>query len=46
MLSYQDGPNSNRYGSDYKVAKSDVNKATKLMIRLNEGGGWVARISP
>jgi alpha-glucosidase len=46
MLSYQDGPNSNRYGNDYKIAKSEVNKTTKLMIRLNEGGGWVARIGP
>lgn len=46
MESYQDGANANRYGSDYRRVKSDVNKTTKLTIRLAEGGGWAARITP
>ena len=43
---YQDGVNANRYGSDYKLVKSQVNKTTRLKIRLAEGGGWAARIYP
>jgi len=44
MESYQDGVNANRYGSDYKKVKSQVNRTTKLKIRLAEGGGWAAVI--
>ncbi len=43
---YQDGVNANRYGSDYKLVKSQVNKTTRLKIKLAEGGGWAARIYP
>ena len=43
---YQDGVNANRWGSDYKRVKMDVDRATKLQIRLAEGGGWAARITP
>ena len=43
---YQDGVNANRYGGDYKLVKSHVNKATRLKIKLPEGGGWAARIDP
>ena len=42
---YQDGVNANRYGGDYKRVRTEVNKATRLKIRLAEGGGWAARIS-
>jgi hypothetical protein len=33
-------------GSDYKMVKSQVNRGTKLKIKLAPGGGWAARISP
>lgn len=46
MLAYQDGPNAERMGHDYKATTSDVNKTTKLKIALAAGGGWAARISP
>ena len=46
MLAYQDGPNAERMGHDYKAGMSDVDKSTKLKITLASGGGWAARISP
>ncbi len=46
MVSYEDGVNADRYGSDYKKDKREIGKSTKLKIRLEEGGGWAARITP
>ena len=46
MESFEDGANANRYGSDYRRVKGQVSKTTKLKIRLVEGGGWAARITP
>jgi alpha-glucosidase len=46
MTSYQDGVNADRYGSDYKMEKRKINRATKLKIKLAPGGGWAARIVP
>jgi len=46
MEAFQDGVNADRYGSDYKMVKSQVNKTTKLAIHLAPGGGWAARIHP
>jgi len=46
MEAYQDGANADRYGSDYKLVKSQVSKTTKLKIQLAPGGGWAARIHP
>jgi alpha-glucosidase len=43
---YQDGVNADRWGSDYKRVKMPVDRTTKLQIRLAEGGGWAARITP
>ena len=43
---YQDGMNADRYGSDYRQAKSKVTKTTKLKLTLAPGGGWAARIHP
>jgi alpha-glucosidase len=43
--SYQDGLNADRFGSDYKKVKSRVTRATRLKIRLAEGGGWAASLS-
>ena len=44
MDSYEDGPNADRRGNDYKKRKSDVNKNTRLKINMAGGGGWAARI--
>ena len=46
MEAYQDGMNADRYGSDYRQAKSKVTKTTKLKLTLAPGGGWAARIHP
>jgi alpha-glucosidase len=46
LEAYQDGVNANRFGSDYKKVTSQVNRTTKLKIKLAEGGGWAARIHP
>lgn len=46
MEAYQDGANASRYGDDYRKTKTEVNRTTKLRIRLAEGGGWAARIQP
>jgi alpha-glucosidase len=43
---YQDGVNADRMASDYKKTKIQVNKTTKLKIKLAPGGGWAARILP
>jgi alpha-glucosidase len=45
MDAYQDGVNANRFGNDYRKVKSQVNRSTKLKIRLAEGGGWAARLT-
>lgn len=44
MDAYQDGVNADRMASDYKMVKLQVNKTTRLKIRLAPGGGWAARI--
>lgn len=46
MQSFQDGSNADRVGSDYKMAKTQINRETKLKITLAPGGGWAARIVP
>lgn len=44
MDAYQDGENAERMGSDYKLTKTQVNRSSKLKIKLAPGGGWAARI--
>jgi alpha-glucosidase len=44
MEAFEDGINADRMASDYKVVKTQVNKTTKLKIKLAPGGGWAARI--
>ena len=44
MEAYQDGVNADRYGSDYRLVRMDVNRTTKLKVKLAPGGGWAARI--
>jgi len=46
LQAYEDGVNADRYGSDYKMLKQSVNRATKLKIKLAPGGGWAARLTP
>lgn len=46
MDEYRDGVNADHYAEDYKRVKQSVTKATKVHLKLAEGGGWVARIRP
>ena len=46
MQAYQDGANADRMASDYKRVKIQVNKTTKLKIKLAPGGGWAAHLHP
>jgi alpha-glucosidase len=41
---WRDGVNADRRADDFKVATQTVTKATKVTIKLAEGGGWAARI--
>jgi alpha-glucosidase len=43
---YQDGVNAERWGSDYKRVRSTADRTTRLKLRLAEGGGWAARLTP
>ncbi len=45
MEAYEDGPNAERFGNDYKKVSKSVNNATKLKLDLAGGGGWAARIT-
>ena len=46
MAAYEDGANAEHMASDYKLVRSQVNKSSKLKIKLAPGGGWAARIVP
>lgn len=46
LEAYQDGVNAGRHGSDYKKVKNLITRTAKVKIKLAEGGGWAARISP
>ncbi len=43
---FADGVNADRDASDYRRARRAVDRATRITVRLAEGGGWAARISP
>ncbi|MCX6874434.1 MAG: glycoside hydrolase family 97 protein [Verrucomicrobia bacterium] len=43
---YQDGVNADRRADDFKQTTRTVSNATKLAIKLAEGGGWAARLRP
>jgi alpha-glucosidase len=44
MDAYEDGPNADRVGIDYRKTKTAVKRSSKLKIRMAPGGGWAARI--
>ncbi|HEU4507553.1 MAG TPA: glycoside hydrolase family 97 protein [Pyrinomonadaceae bacterium] len=44
MVAYEDGPNAEKMGHDYKVVKTNIDRTRKLTIKLASGGGWAARI--
>jgi alpha-glucosidase len=46
MEVFQDGINADKYASDYKHLRTDVNSSSKMKIHLAPGGGWVARVVP
>ena len=46
MATYEDGPNAERMGQDYKLTIKDIDAGKKLKIDLASGGGWAARIYP
>jgi alpha-glucosidase len=41
---FADGPNADRWGSDYQRSKSKVDRTTGFNVRLAPGGGWAARL--
>jgi len=41
---WQDGPNADRYASDFHRASREVTAADRIPLRLAPGGGWVGRI--
>jgi alpha-glucosidase len=41
---FADGPNADRWGSDYQRSKSRVDRTTGFNVRLAPGGGWAARL--
>jgi alpha-glucosidase len=46
LEAYQDGVNADHHASDYVKTKVQVNKTTKLKIKLAPGGGWVGHVHP
>jgi hypothetical protein len=43
MVAYEDGPNADKMGHDYKVTIKDIARTKKLTISLASGSGWAAR---
>ena len=45
MEVYKDGVNAGRFAEDYKMETLEVNKNSKIMVKMASGGGWAAIIS-
>jgi alpha-glucosidase len=43
---FADGVNASGWGSDTQRLKRNVDRSTKLRLKLSEGGGWAARLTP
>jgi alpha-glucosidase len=43
---FADGVNAAGWGSDTQRLKRNVDRSTKLRLKLSEGGGWAARLTP
>jgi alpha-glucosidase len=46
MESWEDGANANRRGEDTRRRSQQVTSGSRVRIRLAEGGGWAARLTP
>jgi alpha-glucosidase len=46
MAAFEDGPNAERMGQDYRSTTSEITQTTKLKITLASGGGWAAHLYP
>jgi alpha-glucosidase len=46
MRAYEDGPNAERMGHDYKSSVRAIKRNTKVKVTLASGGGWAAHIYP
>ena len=46
ITAYEDGPNAQRWASDYRKTAAEVTRQSRLTLRLAEGGGFAARITP
>ncbi len=46
MISFEDGVNAARAGSDYMRRESQVTAQDRLTVRLAPGGGWAAILRP
>ena len=44
IVAYEDGPNADKMGHDYRMTIKDIDRTKKLTINLASGGGWAARI--
>ena len=44
MVAYEDGPNADKMGHDYRRTIKEIDRTKKLTINLASGGGWAARI--
>lgn len=44
MSAYEDGPNADRSGNDYRMVRRQVDGKSKFIIKMAGGGGWAARI--
>jgi alpha-glucosidase len=46
MTAYADGPNAQRWASDYRKSVTEVARSSRVPLRLAEGGGFAARLTP
>jgi alpha-glucosidase len=42
---FEDGPNADRYGADWRRDRRGVDAADRLAIRMAPGGGWLGRFA-